>query len=403
MSSASIPERYLLLGLRLGKHLDGLVDGYFGPAELQAMVDREHPPGPDALVAEANALAADLDGWDAEPQRRRWLSAQLQGLVCVAEMVAGIDVPWPEAVRRCYGVDIEPVPEERFEHAHLQLDSVLPGNGDLSTRLETWQTSQEVPRAKLLPVFTVLIDELRERTRKLVELPDGERIDAETVEGQPWGAYNWYLGALKSRIEINTDLPVRSHVVPILVAHEGYPGHHTEHVCKEAHLVGELGRIEASILLIHTPECLVSEGIAQAAIEEVLGVEWPEHAAEMLFPLDIPFDAAVAKAVVEAQKVLGDVDVNVAYYASERGWTQDEAVAYHRRWALTPEERARKAIRFDTHPVWGIYVPTYSYGYRLARAYAASRKGGFRQLLTEQLTTNDLLEASSLAQPRELR
>ena len=28
-------ERYLLLALRLGRHVDGLVDSYYGPAELQ--------------------------------------------------------------------------------------------------------------------------------------------------------------------------------------------------------------------------------------------------------------------------------------------------------------------------------------------------------------------------------
>ncbi len=67
------------------------------------------------------------------------------------------------------------------------------------------------------------------------------------------------------------------------------------------------------------------------------------------------------------------------------------------RWGLTPEERARKSAQFDLHPVWGIYVPTYSRGYDLARAYAAGRPDGFRSLLTEQLTTSDLLEAASVA------
>ena len=40
------------------------------------------------------------------------------------------------------------------------------------------------------------------------------------------------------------------------------PGHHLEHAWKEADLVDEAGRLEASILLINTPECLISEGLA---------------------------------------------------------------------------------------------------------------------------------------------
>jgi hypothetical protein len=397
MASRSIPERYVLLGLRLGKHIDGLVDGYFGPPELQATVDGEELTAPESLGDESRALLAELESSDFDAQRRRWLSAQLEGLACVAELIAGVDLPWPEAVRRCYGVEVQPTPEERFEAAHERLDAALPGSGDLAARLQRWEETQYVPAEKVLPAFEALATEFRERTRRLVELPEDERIDAETVKEKPWSAYNWYLGRAKSKIEINTDLPLRSYVIPVLAAHEGYPGHHAEHACKEARLVQELGRLEASILLIHTPECLVSEGIAQVAIEQVLGDDWAPGAAEILRPLDVPFDTEVVRAVNAAQQELGDVHDNVAYYASEQGWTEDEAVAYHRRWALTPEDRARKSAQFDTHPVWGIYVPTYSYGYRLARAYAAGGPDGFCPLLTEQLTTADLVEALPVA------
>jgi hypothetical protein len=190
---------------------------------------------------------------------------------------------------------------------------------------------------------------------------------------------------------------MRSYVFANTVAHEAYPGHHTELSCKEARLFRELGRIESAILLVHTPECLVSEGIATNAVEQALGTEWPARAAELLGPLGIPLDAPVAQVVTDAIQEFQNVSVNVAYYASERGWTEDEAVDYHRRWALSPEERARKAVRFDTHPMWGIYVPCYSRGYHLARGYAESRADGFRSLLTEQLTTADLLDAMHVA------
>ncbi len=36
-----IATEYLLLGLRLDQRIPGLVDGYFGPAELKARVDTE--------------------------------------------------------------------------------------------------------------------------------------------------------------------------------------------------------------------------------------------------------------------------------------------------------------------------------------------------------------------------
>ena len=81
MASPSIPERYVLLGLRLGKHLDGLIDGYFGPPELKDGVDAEEPAAPEALGEEAAALLADVEGWDSDTQRRRWLAGQVEGLL----------------------------------------------------------------------------------------------------------------------------------------------------------------------------------------------------------------------------------------------------------------------------------------------------------------------------------
>ena len=386
---SSLPERYVQLGLRLGKHLDGLVDGYFGPPELKDEVDAEEPTAPEALGDEAAALLADIETWDEDSQRKRWLTGQLEGLACVAELVAGKEVAWPDAVRRCYGIDVEPVPEERFAAAHEQLDAALPGNGELAERLQAWNRSQELPAAKVVPAFDALAARLRAETAKLVELPEDERIDAVTVTNEPWSAYNWYLGHRKSRIEINTDLPSRSYFLTHLAAHEGYPGHHTEHSCKEARLVQERGRIEPSILLIHTPECLISEGIAQNAIEQGLGDDWARHAAETLRPLDIPFDTDTVRAVAEAYHALDGVQVNVAYFVSEEGWSEDAAVAYQQRWALSEVDRARKSVAFATHPLWGIYVPTYSYGYRLVK----SSRLPFSSLLTDQITTVDLLDA----------
>jgi hypothetical protein len=385
----SVPERYVQLGLRLGKHLDGLVDGYYGPPELAEEVAAEAIVPPEALRDEAVALLADVQGWEAEPERTRWLAAQVAGVACAAELAAGADVSWPDAVRRCYGLDVGPVAEEQFAAAHEQLEGALPGQGELAGRLQAWNRSQEVPAELVVPAFEAMVELLRRETAARVDLPEGEGIEIEVVTDEPWSAYNWYLGNRRSKIQINADLPTRSYFFAELVAHEGYPGHHAEHASKEARLVQELGHVEASILLIHTPECLVSEGIAQVAIEEALGEDWTARAAEVLEPLGVPFDAATASTVVRAYHELDDVPVNVAYRVAEEGWSEDEAVAYHRRWTLTEEHRSRKSVAFATHPVWGIYVPTYAHGYRLVKTSGLP----LRRLLTEPITTADLLDA----------
>src|SRR5439155_23984568 len=67
---------------------------------------------------------------------------------------------------------------------------------------------------------------------------------------------------LRSRVDINLDLPVRAPALMRVIAHETYPGHHLEHSWKEADLVMRQGRLESSVLLINSPECLISEGLA---------------------------------------------------------------------------------------------------------------------------------------------
>ena len=61
---------------------------------------------------------------------------------------------------------------------------------------------------------------------------------------------------------MNLDLPVRAPSLIPTIAHETYPGHHLEQAWKEADLVDGEGRLEASILLINTPESPISEGLA---------------------------------------------------------------------------------------------------------------------------------------------
>ena len=61
------------------------------------------------------------------------------------------------------------------------------------------------------------------------------------------------------------------------------------------------------------------------------------------------------------------------------------------RWALTSEDRADRALRFIADPMWRSYSITYSEGYRLCREWVAGDPERYKRLLTEQLTTADLL------------
>jgi hypothetical protein len=92
----SAVEPYLRLGLQLGRHVDGIVDAYYGPPELVAAVEAEPPVEPQALVDSAEALLDELaDGW---------LRDQVVGLRTYAGALAGESGSYADEVEGCYGV-----------------------------------------------------------------------------------------------------------------------------------------------------------------------------------------------------------------------------------------------------------------------------------------------------------
>src|SRR5215213_7691399 len=79
----SVVERYLRLGLQLGRHVEGIVDAYYGPPELAAAVDAEPPVAPRALVSAAELLLYELEF------EHGWLGDQVGGLRTYARVLAG--------------------------------------------------------------------------------------------------------------------------------------------------------------------------------------------------------------------------------------------------------------------------------------------------------------------------
>ncbi|HUY64989.1 MAG TPA: hypothetical protein VMV14_10810 [Acidimicrobiales bacterium] len=392
---------YLELGLALGRHVDGLVDAYYGPPALAARV-RDEPIWPAiALVTKARALIADLDGGaalseptsstsGAEPGRRAFLRAQMVGLLTTARKLAGEEIAYEDEVEQCYGVRPRAVPEDELRAAHERLAEALPGSGPLPERLISWRESHAVAPETLPAAIASLASDLRQRTDRLFGLPDGERVDFELVTGRPWSGFNTYLGDLRSRVDINTDLPVLSTSLAHLVAHEAYPGHHTEHSRKEVGLVRRRHYLEESIFLVGTPSALLAEGLADLGLEVVMGERPEALVAEHLRPLGIRYDAEVVAAVAEASEALAAVRGNAALALHAEGVGPDRVIDDVARWGIMSRQRAAKAVEFLLHPTWRAYVFCYIEGLRLCRRFVAGRPEAFARLLTEQLTPADL-------------
>jgi hypothetical protein len=383
----SVAERYVELALRLGRHVDGLVDAYYGEPAVKERIDAEPPGDPASLAEDATRLLTELDGL--EEERRRWLQTQLVGLETVARKLAGEELAFADEVERCYGVRPRRTPEGEIDAAHAGLDAALPGSGSLAERYREWREAQTVPKDRLGSSLSDIVEQLRARTRELLGLPEGESYELQFVSDEPWAAYNYYEGNLRSRIAVNTDVPMATNFLTELMAHELYPGHQTEHAWKEQLLYREGGRPEASILMIGTPESLIAEGIAGLAAEMVLEDE-DAFAADVLGRHGIDYDADLARAVKALRRPLARASDNAAMMLYEDGATEGEALEYLRDRALMSDRRASQAMKFIADPMWRSYITTYEDGYELCRDWVDGDPARFKRLLTEQLTPADL-------------
>ncbi len=379
----SVAERYLRLGLRLDRHVEGIVDAYFGPAELKAEVDAAPPVEPRELAADAEALLGELeDGW---------LRDQVAALRTYAGALAGEGGSYADEVEGCYGVRPSLTDEAVFAAAHERLEELLPGDGPLGERHARWRSSITVPSELVESTVAAVIEEARARTRRLVELPEGEGVELELVRGEPWLAFNHYLGDLRSRISVNVDLPLPAGELLHLAIHETYAGHHAERCAKEHLLVRGRGLLEETIVLVPTPQSLVSEGIAELAPSFVLEGDGGDALSGVLHDAGIDFDLAHALAVERAIEPCRWAEVNAALLLHEDGAAPAEARAYLERWGLMSSELAEHVIRFLHEPTSRTYVLTYAAGRELCRTYTAGEPERFRRLLTEQVRVGDLL------------
>ena len=403
MEPAALIREYLMLGLRFDRIEDGYVDSFTGDPALRRAVAGEPAPEPADLARQARRL---LDALPEVPRdggftdvRAAYFAAHLRALECAGRKFAGQDVGFVDEVREYFDVTIAKGDEDRYREAHRQLDAVLPGAGALPERMEADRVGDEIPPERLAECIEAFSSALRDRVRAEYPLPDRETVKYEIVTDKPWSGFNYYEGDYTSTVAVNADLKQQMSNLPRLVAHESYPGHHTEHCRKEAGLVEGLGQAEHTIFLVNTPQCLMAEGLADLALHAAVGPNWGSWAQDIYADLGLRFDGAHAQAVSAARATLADVRQDAALMLHDEHRDVDDVVAFLRRWLLVDDVRARQMLRFLSSPLWRAYTSTYVEGYRLLRAWLDDRPATetlthrFGRLLDEPLIPSTLRAA----------
>lgn len=398
----SIGREYIRLAFQIEQHVAGFVDGYFGPPELKTEAEAAGKLPVSQLRARVAALQEAILAAGMATDRRDFLLPQVRAMETILRRLAGEALSLVEEAEGCFDITPRREDEAGFEQALRELDTLLPGTGNLPARMEVWDAQFILPPEKVMPAMELALAETRRRTLALFALPAGEAVELETVTDQPWSGYNWYLGNYRSLVQTNTDLPVKAHHLPELIAHEAYPGHHTEHIIKEARLYRQANRLENGILLLLAPESTIAEAIATVAPEVVFpaDADWLDWLGREFYPaLGVTADVEQHLRIEKALEKLTGVGGNAAFYLYEDGWSDERVVDYFMAYGLSTEKRARQRLSFIANPDYRAYIFNYFYGKKLLKQ-AMLAGGGldvFRWALSEPVTPSMVAQKAGIS------
>ena len=370
-----IAKDYVQMQLEIGEREPGYIDAYYGPAEWQAAA-KAAPRSLGDLSEAAEGLAQRTrgindDGLDRMAQRRRaFLLAQLTAAQIRLRMLQGEKLSFADEAEGLFAVRPELKPLSAYDPLLARIETLVPGTGALSDRVDAFQNRFTIPKNRLEPVFRAAIDECKRRTAEHVSLPPKENFTLEFVTGKSWSGYNWYKGNATSLIQVNTDLPIRLSRAVDLGCHEGYPGHHVYNMLLEQELAKKRGWAEFTVYPLYSPQSLIAEGSANYGIELAFpGPERLRYETEALYPL-AGLDPAAAPqylALQEALQELAGARFTIARDYLEGRITREQAIELTRKYQLVSRARAEQSIAFTDQ--YRSYVINYGLGQDMVRAH----------------------------------
>jgi hypothetical protein len=394
---------YVRLQLAIGEKEDGYIDAYYGPdalkAEGKALAARSDLPG---LQRQAEALRTRVERLGKRSQgesarRARFLTANLIAAVTRLRMLEGEKLSFADEAQGLFGVRPKLKPLSAYDPVLAKIDRLLPGSGPLSDRADAFQDRFIIKTDRLKPVFDEAIAGCKARTLRYIRLPKGERFDLAFVTGKSWSGYNYYQGHYMSRIEVNTDLPIRIARAVDLGCHEGYPGHHVLNSLLEQKLTRGKGWVEFSVYPLFSPQSVIAEGSANYGID--LALPGPQKLAfetAKLYPLaGLPTaEAARYDALIKAMKDLSGARMTIARELLDGRITEAQAIALQRKYGLMSEARAKQSVSFTRQ--YRTYVINYGLGEEMVRKDVerfrtpAARWQRFEHIISEPTLPSDL-------------
>ena len=395
-------EEFLPLPLRIDKHIRGYVDFYFGPEKLRQIVNNESITSPNKLLIDCKALIRQLGAQGYDKKRERYIEKMLIAMKTSIELLTGIKTSIKDQFLKLYNVALQPANESELKNLKREYDEAYGGPGSLEERIEILRLKRRVPEEMVFEFFKRALKITEKRTKELFInlLPENEQILLDLTQEKnndkiKWTCYEWYLGNYNSRIEVNPRFNMYWTALLMHSAHEGYPGHHTEFSVKERILYRELNQFEHSILLLNSPKLIISEGIADLAINVLFSYRDQVEIGLNEFCPDVSKEVSL-EAMIAQYKVRNKVMLfwyNFAYHALIDNYTDEELISYGKNFELFDEDGLRNQIKRLNDPVYSKNAFTYNLGMNIIKKKFGEFPSvkDFRNLLINPILPSDLL------------
>ena len=395
-------EDFLLLALRIDKHIKGYVDFYIGPEKLRQIVDRESLTAPNTLLNDSTNLIKQVGAQGYDKERERYIEKLLVAMKTSIEILKGSEISIKDQFLKLYDVDLQPAKEAELDNLKEELEEAYKGPGSLEERMSKLRITRKVPESKVFKFFKKAVDITEKKTNELFIdlLPKNERIIIDIVKNNnssekvKWSCYNWYLGKYVSRIEVNPKYQMYWTALLTFSSHETYPGHHTEFAIKEERLYRKLNQFEHSILILHSPKLVISEGIAKKAIsilfsnQEVAEIGLNEFCSDPL--KEASLEELELQDIVKVKIPL--FWYNFAYHALVDKYNKKELMRYGKNFEIFSDEDLITGIERMSNPAHSSNAFMYYLGINILQKYGdVPSLKDFRNLLVNPILPSDLI------------
>jgi hypothetical protein len=389
-------ERYLTLGLRINKHINGYVEHYYGPPEIKKKVDLEEKISPKVLLDDFYYLEKKLDKQNYESNRLKFFNKTFTAIETILKKLNNYKISYLELIEKLFDFTPKLYDEKTFYDLSLKAKEAYKGIGVLPKRIQNYAKKRKVPITQLKPLFEKALHIAREKTVEKFPklLPEKDNFKVNLVNDKSWTMYNWYLGEYKSRIDINVDIAQFWTNLLIFACHEGYPGHHTDRCIKDFLFYRNQGHFENCISLIYTPEFAIYEGMGELAENVIFDIKEIAIISKEVFCPNSKDEDRIETLTEQYQIKRGikNLKQNLAYYKHINGWKDKDLIKYCNDFKLFSKSSIEATLNFISNEIWATYVLAYQ-GERIIREKFGDPPTlkSFRELLSHKYLPSDLI------------